>query len=332
MAIVFALLVIGVFKVILLYQVYHLHTLAELKRRARSGDERSASIYKVTALQPAVDSLLWLSGIGCASAVIIWAGRREWWAAVILVIVFSWRMFWAPRLADDGWVWKISAFSSRYMFKFINPLKSFLDAVAILMPATRQRQTHNDIYEKDDLLDLLDKQNQLVDNRVDDADLKIARGALSFSGKYVRDIMIPRSKARFVIEDENIGPMLMDELHKTGQTRFAVAKEIKKNAEPEVVGTLFLADLIGREDEGPVSRLIKKGVHYINEADNLDDALDCFIKTRAPLLVVVNNFEEVSGVLSLDDILSQILGRKIESDFSDYHDLKAVAGRSDKKG
>jgi CBS domain containing-hemolysin-like protein len=72
-------------------------------------------------------------------------------------------------------------------------------------------------------------------------------------------------------------------------------------------------------------------VHYINEADDLHAALDAFNKTRAPLLVVVNNFEEVAGVLTLDDVLSLILGRKIESGFYDYHDLKSVAGRTHDK-
>lgn len=327
MGIVFALLVVGVFKVILLYQVYHLHSFAELKRRARAGERSFIDIYKVAALQPAVDALLWLAGIVCAAPVLVWAGRWEWWAALLLMTAFSWRMFWAPRLRDDGWVWKISSLSSRYMFNIIQPLKSSLDAIAILMPSTHQTPPHSGIYEKDDLIDLLDKQNRQLDNRIEEADLKIARGALTFGAKKVGEVMVPRSKVRFVTEDEVIGPMLMDELHKTGQTRFPLAKQIKKNAEPEVTGTLLLSDLIGREDEGPVSRLAKKGVNYINEADDLHAALDAFNKTRAPLLVVVNNFEEVAGVLTLDDLLSQILGHKVESDFYDWHDLKSVAGR-----
>lgn len=330
MKIVWAILLIGYIKIVLVHRVYNLVPPAELRRRARE-DARARKIYKVAATQPALDILLWIVGVATASILLVGAANHSWWLATLFIIFTGWLFVWAPHPRVDGWSWRVAAFAAPYYFKIITWLSPLLNVLGALVPETRRYHFHSGLYEKEDLLELLNKQRHQIDNRVSEQDLKIARGALSFGDKLVRDVMTPRKNVRFVTEDESIGPMLMDELHKTGHMRFPVVKEIKKNAEPEVIGTLFLADLIGREDGGPVTRLIKKSTHYINESDNLEAALDAFIKTRAPLLVVVNNFEEVSGVLMLDDILGQILGRKIDTDFNDWHNLEAVAGRSDIK-
>jgi len=69
-----------------------------------------------------------------------------------------------------------------------------------------------------------------------------------------------------------------------------------------------------------------KEVFYINEAQSLRQALNVCLKTHHQLLVVVNNFEEISGLISLEDIVGQILGQKIVDEFDQYDDLKVVAG------
>jgi len=324
---VFILLVLGVIKSVAMYRVYHLLPLHELKRRARAGDAKASSIFKVAAFSERLDILLWLSGVICGVVVIIWSARYAWWLASLLIVLFSWLLIWAPKISEGGWLWNLYAFNSRYVFKFLSFADPVLAPLAKLWPPHEQVHLHAGLYEKEDLLQLLDTQNHLASNRIPQDELKMAQAALTFGDKKVSAAMTPRSKVRFVLAEETIGPMLMDELHKTGQVRFAVVEEIKKNIEPKVMGTLLLQDLIGREDEGPVTRLMKKGVHYINESASLHQAVDAFLKTHAHLLVVVNNFEEVAGILTLEDVLKQIVGKLITDEFYDYKNLSAVAGR-----
>ena len=68
------------------------------------------------------------------------------------------------------------------------------------------------------------------------------------------------------------------------------------------------------------------GVSFINEDQTLHDGLTAFLKTRHHLLVVVNNFEEITGVISLEDVLHQILGRKLVTDFENFANPHIVAG------
>ena len=332
MGILFAILVIGVFKAILLYQVYHLHTQAELRRRAQAGDKAASSIYKVVSLQPAVDVLIWLAGVGCTAAVLVWSSHSYWWATLLLLAAFSWRIFWAPRLKDGGWLWKFCAFTSRYSFKIIRPLKPLLDPVAVIMPAVNQPQFHKGVYEKEDLLDLLSGQNHLLDNRIPAEDLSIARGALTFGDKKVRDVMTPRKKVRFVSNSEIIGPKLTDELFATGHKMFPVVQGSAKAAQSEVIGTLDIKILLKKlESGGKVESIARHDVYYINEDDSLAAALDAIIKHHHQLLCVVNNFEEIVGTISLNQILSQILGELPTDEFDDHSSPSAVAGHHQSK-
>jgi CBS domain containing-hemolysin-like protein len=50
------------------------------------------------------------------------------------------------------------------------------------------------------------------------------------------------------------------------------------------------------------------GASFIDETQSLSDALAEFLKTGSYLLVVTNNFEEVTGVVTLEQVLGQIFG------------------------
>lgn len=231
----------------------------------------------------------------------------------------------APRW--DGWAGGIFATFSKYhtaFLSFINPLFSRL---AKLFPKSSRLSLHTGLYEKKDLLELLSRQNKQLDNRISDEDLSIAAGAITFGDKPVRSVMTPRRQVKLVEAGESVGPLLMDELHKSGHSRFPVVKDSAKTANPEIVGTLHLRDIIGYEGGGKVKDIARKDVHYINEDSNLRQALEAFLKTRHHLLIVVNNFEEFSGLLALEDVVEQIIGQPINDEFDKYDDLRAVAAK-----
>ena len=139
--------------------------------------------------------------------------------------------------------------------------------------------------------------------------------------------MTPRRKARFVAASEPIGPMLMDELHATGQTRFAVTKEPVKKSAPQIIGSLYLGDLLKNLDQpGKVSSISTSGVFYINQSCSLSQSLDAFLKTGSQLLVAVDKFQEVTGILTLEEVLAQLIGKLNIDDFNSYDNVRAVAG------
>ena len=144
--------------------------------------------------------------------------------------------------------------------------------------------------------------------------------------------MTPRRLVKMVVASDPIGPVLMDELHDSGFSRFPVVKEASKTANPEIVGMLYMHDLVGHLEKGRVRDVMKKKVYFINETQSLKEALAAFIRTEHQLLVVVNNFEEIVGIITIEDVLEQILGEKIVDEFDRYDDMRAVAGKEAEEG
>jgi metal transporter CNNM len=328
MKFVYALLALGVFKCILLYKVYHSIPALELKRRARTDDKRAKALHKVTAYTKSVDVLLWLAGTACFIALVVWSARTNWWLAAVVMVVTAWLMVWAKFLAS-GWAGAVAAFASPAYSKTLYYLNPVLRRLSRLFPSNIS--LHTGLYERRDLLELLGNQHKQVDNRIPEADLKIAYNAIVFGDKTVGKIMTPLRQVKMVGANETIGPLLMDELHKSGFSRFPVVKDTAKSASPQIVGALYLSDLIGYEGGGKVKDLAGKEVKFINEDATLRQALSAFLRTHHHLLIVVNSFEEMVGVLSLEDVLEQILGKKIVDEFDSYENPRVVAAMAAKK-
>lgn len=68
-----------------------------------------------------------------------------------------------------------------------------------------------------------------------------------------------------------------------------------------------------------------KKVFYIHQDQSLQQALAAFLRTRHHLFVVINEYRETVGLLSLEDVIEALLGRKINDEFDVYDDLRKVA-------
>jgi CBS domain containing-hemolysin-like protein len=330
MKIIYAFVAIGFLKCVLLYKLYNSVPVQELKRLSRSN-RRAAALYKVANYEAALDALLWLAGTACATALLIWSARTSWWLATIVGVLAAYLVVWLPAPRWDGPIGAVAALAAKYyaaVLSFLNPL---LSRLAGWFPPANRIHLHTGLYEKDDLLKLLNKQNKQLDNRISESDLKIAFGAITFGDKTVGSVMTPRRKLKFVSSDDSVGPMLMDELHKTGHSRFPVTKDSPKSTNPQVIGTLYLKDIIGMQAGGKVKDYLRKDANYINEDANLRQALAAFLKTNHHLLIVVNSFEEIVGVLSIEDVFEQIIGQPINDEFDEFDSLRAVAAKEAKQ-
>jgi len=178
------------------------------------------------------------------------------------------------------------------------------------------------VYSKEELYKILEEHKTSRFSDIEEDEVQIVRHALSFGDKQVREIMTPRRVVVSVSADEPIGPILIDELHNSGHSRFPVYNDKKAQ---NFIGTLYLHDLVGRKEGGNTKDAMRHEVYYIHEEQPLDYALRVFLKANHHMLVVVNSFEEFVGVLSFEDVIEQILGEQIMDEFDQHADLRAVA-------
>lgn len=159
-------------------------------------------------------------------------------------------------------------------------------------------------------------------------ELKLISHGMAFGAREVSEIMTPRGVVDNISKNELLGPLVLDDLHKTGHSRFPV---IDGDID-HIVGMLYIHELFTldttKSKTVTVEKAMEPRVFYIREDQTLEHALAAFLRTHHHLFVVINEFRETVGVVSLEDVLEALLGRKIIDEFDAHDDLRIVASRN----
>jgi CBS domain containing-hemolysin-like protein len=252
-----AILLLGLANAILFDKALAILSPKELKRRARGHDRRAAKIFRAAAYGHSLNIMLWVKGVVCATLIFILLLSNSWLAALIFIAVLAWSVrVWHPASTGSfAWSWAaLTAPAIAWAMNYLQPIFRRLSFMA------RESSGHHGVYEKEDLADMLADQAKQPENRIQEEDLRIAAGALTFGDLLVGKVMTPLRQAKLVSGKEQIGPLLMDELHASGFSRFPVTKEGSDKSRPEIVGTLYIKDLVAHSGSGRIDGLIDKKV------------------------------------------------------------------------
>jgi CBS domain containing-hemolysin-like protein len=179
------------------------------------------------------------------------------------------------------------------------------------------------LYEVDDIVDLLENQKKQTDSRISEDTLDILLHTLKYTRLSVGDVLVPRHAVTSVHADDTVGPILMDELYESGHNRFPVLDK-----DDEIVGVLHLHDLVEKTQGGKVSEVMQTNLRYIHEDHPLEQALHAMLSTGRQLLLVINSKEEYVGIISIEDVIEQIIGHRLTSEFDQYDSKPAVAAHT----
>lgn len=308
-----------------LQRTYSSVPLKELKHRARAGDLAAEALHRAASYGASLRVLLWaLTVVFAAMFFVVVSDATAGWFAVFVSAALLWFGFiWLPaQEATRVGVW-LARTLAPLLEKTLQYLAPILERVIGFVKRHRPLHVHTGLYDKTDLQLLFERQRVQADNRIDQATLNIVEHALQFSDKKVEDILIPRRVVRSVAATDTTGPVMMDDLHKSGFSRFPVYEEKQDN----IVGVLYLRSLVKSKSAGLVSKTMSKTVCYIHEDQTLIEALQAILKTHQQLFIVVNSFEEYVGIVTIEDIIEAMIGTQIVDEFDQYEDLRAVAAK-----
>jgi len=145
--------------------------------------------------------------------------------------------------------------------------------------------------------------------QVERAERKILKNVLSLREKSVGDIYTPLSKVIAVSDNATLTEAL-ELFEKSGFSKLPVYRERFDN----VVGYLLISDLIGVSDGEVKVREIMRPILVLPEYMSIFDALKEFRKSKEQMAIVVDEFGSTLGILTVEDILEEIVGR-IEDEF-----------------
>ena len=169
--------------------------------------------------------------------------------------------------------------------------------------------------DREDLLQLLREARRrgLMDVKA----LTMMEGVLGVSDLRVRDIMIPRARM-VVIRRDAAFDELLPVVVRSAHSRFPVIAEERS----EVVGILLAKDLLAYCGEAArlrrfnVRDILRTAV-FVPESKRLNVLLDEFRASRNHMAIVVDEYGNAAGLVTIEDVLEQIVG-----EIEDEHDLE----------
>ena len=121
----------------------------------------------------------------------------------------------------------------------------------------------------------------------------------------VRDIMVPVDRIVSVPVDESLGPLVLDDLHRSGYRQFPVTRGDIHH----VVGVLYLDDIVDlRSAKSTVKDALDPRVAYVSSHDHVRDALKQCLESRRMLMIVQDDDKTTLGLVTLRDIVASLLG------------------------
>jgi len=178
---------------------------------------------------------------------------------------------------------------------------------------------------REDLVELL--RDAQADGLIAADTLRMMEGAIAVSDLTVGDVMIPRAQMVALPAEASLLE-LMKRVVESGHSRFPVHGEDKD----EILGILLAKDLLRGvvADHGPgsIHELLRPAV-LIPESKRLNVLLREFRQSRNHMAIVIDEHGGVAGLLTIEDVLEQIVG-EIDDEHDDAEDPNAlIAAQAD---
>ncbi len=157
---------------------------------------------------------------------------------------------------------------------------------------------------------------QAKEGSVQRGDANMLGGVLDLRELQIADIMIHRTKMETLNAEEN-PQLIVDEILKSQYTRMPLWKDEPEN----IVAVLHTKDLLSALGRAgwDVSKLdimsFAQTPWFVPDTTTLKDQLNQFLKRKAQMGLVVDEYGEVQGLITLEDILEEIVGQ-----IADEHD------------
>lgn len=296
----------------------------ELKRKMELGDKRAEKIYKVRENGNLLLCTLLLGNVTVNSVLSIFLGSITSGVVasvlsisliVVLGEILPQAIFARHALVlGSKFVWLVNFFLF-IMYPVAKPLSMILDKIlGEELPA---------FYSKKELEKIIMEQEHSSGGVFIDADEKrIIKGVLSYSEKTAGEIMTPRTVMTSISFDQKLDQNKIGSIKNSGHSRIPVYKENSDN----IVGILYVKDLVGDNLVGKkVGDVARRKVIFINPDKRLDDLLNDFKRTKNHLFVVVDEFGAVEGLVTIEDVIEEIIGEEIVDEFDKFENLQRKA-------
>jgi CBS domain containing-hemolysin-like protein len=293
----------------------------ELERRSKAGDksaiaaaEREELLIDILSLQRVSSALL------LVIFVVLSVATFGWLLGIVFAVIVALEAGAIARMSF--WQRRAQSLYEQYEQTLLQFVQKYAGVFRFMRSITPTPPLRAQLDSREELQHLVMQSGNLLSGD----EKKLIQHGLQFEEKVVSEVMTPKAVIDSISKKELLGPLVLDDLHKTGHSRFPV---IDGDID-HVVGMLHIHDLFTLDTKRSTTaeKAMEARVFYIREDQSLQHALAAFIRTHHHLFIVVNEYRETVGIVSLEDVTEALLGRKIVDEFDTHDDLRQVAMRN----
>ena len=169
------------------------------------------------------------------------------------------------------------------------------------------------VYSHHDIMDIVSELEDSEHSHIDEDEERIVHGALQFSHLRVREIMTPAEEVVSYDENQKLNEDFFEEVVEHGYSRLPIYSGKRDN----IVGVLFVKDLIVEDENISIKNTeeaFESGCMSVRGEDKLDGVLARMLKQQKHLAIVKNRNGQFLGVVTLEDIIEEIIQQEIEDE------------------
>jgi len=260
---------------------------------------------------------------GAAAAAVFGADSMVWFSVffTLAILLFSEIL---PKTLGVSYCRELAvwiAYPLQWMVKLLAPFILLIQAITRLLPA------------KDDGLLVSAQEIQALarqshrSGEISLQERRVITNILDLKDKNVRQIMTPLT-VTFML-DANLTVAKAMQANETLLNMHSRIPVYEKNTD-EVVGIVLRKDLFSWATQGAEEKTLREfmqPVHFVPETGHLTAVMLEFFEHRKHLFVVVDEYGSVTGVVSLEDIIEEIVGREIIDESDRTMDMRELAKR-----
>jgi magnesium and cobalt transporter len=178
----------------------------------------------------------------------------------------------------------------------------------------KKRFLHTPIHSNDGLLQALKEaeHNHIIDFH----SRSLIEGTLQLEHMEVRDVMVPKSKMVLIQNDTSTKDLLAT-MVKSSHSRFPVLNAQENKVQGVILAKDLLSHLSSGQDKEFSFQEYLRQVVLVPESKTLGSLMRDFQQKHSHMAIVVDEYGEIAGLVTLEDVLEQIVG-----EIEDEHDLE----------
>lgn len=272
----------------------------ELRRRQALGDaqavfglKRQAALPRLLALQYLLAMVLFALAIGLVLFLLGWGWGSLASLGLIMVVALFARIGVVRRISQRLY--------RRYETRVIAHTKRYHRTLRHLAPI-HEESGDLDIASREELRHVIKATGEVLSAQ----EIDLLLHALNFYDRSAGAVMTPIEDVTTVHASELLGPLVLDDLHKTGHKQFPVTAE-----DGSVVGLLDIGSSTGLRDKtSPLVRdVMHRDIIRVPSEESLDEVLQLMTTSKQTTLLVVSDDAPV-GLVTLGDVVWALTGQK----------------------